>query len=157
MNDVLALKPIPKRGLPEDYYVNNGWVDLELADLHPIAASSLNVEYDEVVGMQVLYAASRFYRAATLSLIFKGLDNGLPPSVSEVAKALNAEGIQKNNSRTPWTTENVRRMLDRTGTYRDFLSYRVESNEAFMGWVKDSTTGFGGLTWMRAPATLDDG
>ena len=144
-------RPIPKKGFPAAYYEANGFVAEELSDLHPVAASCLDADYDPDDNTDIHRAAGRYYTAVLVSLCFRALDDGMPPSVGELAKAFNAAEVPKKMARSAWTGANVHKLLLRAGVYNEFLSYRTSDNPSFASWFKN-----GAAKWCNASPTLAD-
>ena len=150
-NNVLDRKPIPPKGAPACYYERNGWVDQELADLHKVAITSLDPDYDPSNGSSVYRASGRYYRAAVLSVIFRGLDTSVAPSHHHIAELLNAAGIPKRREGAGWTKHSVRRLLCRCGVLEDFLAYRNPANGLFAQWFEGPDSK---VVWCSAPSTI---
>ena len=151
MSDFASNRPRPPKGVPEVYNHEGGWVVMELRDLHPVAVSSLNAEYDPEDKTSVYHAAGRYYRAAVLSLIFRALDTDAPPAMRHLADLLNANDVPKRRSKQPWTGASVRRLFERTGTTEDFLSYRTQENPGFVRWFEGPDSK---VRWCRGPSSL---
>jgi hypothetical protein len=142
---------MPPKGVPSCYFEPNGWVAKELNDLHPVALSALDTEYDSEAPRSVFWAAGRFYSAALISLVFRGLDDGLAPSATKVAEAFNAAELPKKQGGLGWTHIHIRRLLLRYGVWDDFLSYRHTDNDSFLTWMEAD-----GIRWCSAPKTKAD-
>lgn len=150
--EILERKPLPDKGCPPDYFQRGGWVDAELRDLHPVALSSLNPKYDPEDKTSTYHAAGRYYRTAVLSLIFRALDESIPPSMSEIARLLNEHGVLKRRG-GKWSEGTVRDLIIRCGVEPDFMAYRTPSNALFVGWMEDPS---GRVMWCKGPQTLND-
>ncbi|MDB3923330.1 hypothetical protein N9359_04460 [Luminiphilus sp.] len=153
MTNVLDRKPQPRKGVPDCYFEHAGWVDLELADLHVVAATSLAADYDPENATSVYHAAGRYYRAAVLSLIFRALDSEVPPSHRQIAELLNANEVPKRRKGQPWNKDTVRNLFIRCGVLEDFLSYRNSANGLFIQWFEGEDSK---VRWCRGPSTLKD-
>ena len=154
MNNSMEVKPLPAKGMPADYYERNGWLDTELRSLHEVAVSCLDTQYDPDDALSVLHAAGRLYHAAIVSIIFRFLDDGGAPSMSEIAHGLNQLVIPKRKARTKWLAANVRKLLLRMGCLNDLLAYRTTDREAFVSWMRDGASGK--VRWCAAPAHIAD-
>jgi hypothetical protein len=153
MSNVLDRKPMPPKGVPPCYLERNGWVDVELSDLHPVAMSSLRVDYDPNDKTETYHAAGRYYRAAVLSLIFRALDESVPPSHQQIADLLNAHDVPKRRQGQPWNKDTVRQLFIRAGVLEDFLSYRTPTNGLFLQWFEGPDSR---VRWCSAPSILKD-
>ena len=151
MTNLAETRPIPKKGFPSVYYEANGFVAEELSDLHPVALSCLDHAYDPEDNTDIHRAAGRYYTAVLVSLCFRALDDGMPPSVGELAKAFNAAEVPKKMAKSAWTGANVHKLLLRAGVYNDFLAYRNSENESFTTWFSD-----GAAKWCNASPTIRD-
>jgi hypothetical protein len=153
MSNLLDKKPVPPRGVPDCYYERGGWVDAELRDLHDVALSSLTADFDPEDATSVYHAAGRYYRAAVLSLIFRALDDSVPPSHRQIAELLNANDVPKRRVGQAWNKDTVRQLFIRAGVLEDFLSYRTTANGLFVQWFEGEDSR---VRWCSAPSSLKE-
>jgi hypothetical protein len=153
MSNLAETRPMPPRGVPDCYFEVGGWVAEELADLHPIALSSLTSDYEADDATSVYHAAGRYYRAAVLSLIFRALDSDVPPSHRQIAQLLNDNDVPKRRVGQAWNKDTVRQLFIRANVLEDFLQYRTPANGLFIQWFEGEDSR---VRWCSAPAMLKD-